>query len=181
MHLWKRQYNRHIKIIYFQTEFSSLESWSRDDSRPSFQSWSRSWTNESWIQVSFICINGNLDFNLIQTQIGYHGVGLKIYDKIISLSSSSTFGSAIPGVRHSRFFTNSKTGSALTFWHFTLLILLTVLSLTVILTLTLTFCIYKALCVLVCPLKTRERVGRLSPNFWGSSRAPRGWFVDEKS
>jgi len=36
------------------------------------------------------------------------------------------------------------------------------------------------MCLFVCPLKTREWVGRLSPNFEGSSRAPLGWFVDTK-
>jgi len=44
--------------------------------------------------------------------------------------------------------------------------------------------IYKELCVYiclsVCPIKTRERVGRLSPNFHGSSRAPRERFKAQK-
>jgi len=45
---------------------------------------------------------------------------------------------------------------------------------------------YAALCVsvckvsCVCPLITRERVGRLSPNFQGSFRALRGWFSAQK-
>jgi len=31
-------------------------------------------------------------------------------------------------------------------------------------------------CLSVCPLKTRERVWQLSPNFQGSSKVLRKWF-----
>jgi len=35
--------------------------------------------------------------------------------------------------------------------------------------------------VYLCLLKTWDRVGQLSSNFQGSSRAPRAWFIDENS
>jgi len=41
-------------------------------------------------------------------------------------------------------------------------------------------CVHAYLCVCVCPLITRERVTGLSPNFQGSFRAPRGWFMAKK-
>jgi len=43
--------------------------------------------------------------------------------------------------------------------------------------------VYKALCVCrpVCLLITWKWVGRLSPNFQYSSRAPQGWFKAQNS
>jgi len=41
--------------------------------------------------------------------------------------------------------------------------------------------LYDVTCRSACLLKTREWLRRLSPNFQGSSRAPRGWFKAQKT